>query len=150
MIECRGAEFEEMPLVARLRAQMAAEMGGDWDVAHPGWRTRFAQYFGGRQRSAKAQAFLAFDGADAVGCLIVSVADDYRSFVLNLESAHVNAVYVRPSHRRAGIATQLIRLAIRWARARGCVRMRLRSSDAGRGLYESLGFRAGREMEMML
>ncbi len=150
MIDCRRASFEELPAVARLRQQMAIEMGGDWDVAHPGWRTKFAQYFGGKQTSGRGQVFLALDGGEAVGMAAISMVDDYRSFALNLISAHVNAVYVRPEYRRTGIARRLMALCIDWARESGCVRVRLRTSDDGEALYRNLGFREGREMELTL
>lgn len=150
MIECRAAQPDEIAGVARLRQQMARETGGDWDVAHPGWRARFAQFFGGKQWSGRGEVFVAMNGAEMVGCVVIAMVDDYRAFALNLINAHVNAVYVKPEYRRKGIARRLMRLAIDWARRRGCVRVRLRSSDDGAKLYESLGFRPGREMELPL
>ncbi len=125
-------------------------MGGDWDVAHPGWRTRFAQYFRGKQHSGRGQVFIALDGDEVIGTAIISTVDDYRAFALNLVSAHVNAVFVKARYRRQGIARRLMRLAIDWARARGCVRVRLRTSDDGQALYVSLGFKPGTEMELTL
>lgn len=150
MIECRSARPEEMAAVARLRQRMAEEMGGDWDIAHPGWRTRFIQYFAGKQSSGRAGVFVALDGAKVIACAMVSMTDDYRAYSLNLVSAHVNAVYVTPAYRRKGVARQLMHLAIAWAREKKCVRVRLRSSEEGRALYEGLGFKMGREMELML
>jgi hypothetical protein len=41
-------------------------------------------------------------------------------------------------------------MLIAWARERGCTRVRLRASDDGRLLYQTLGFAAGREMELSL
>ena len=150
MIECRTARPDELASVARLRQRMAEEMGGDWDIAHPGWRTRYMQYYAGRQASGRTQVFVALDEGTVIGSAIIGVAEDYRAYALNLVGAHVNAVYVAPSHRRKGVATRLMQLAIAWARAKGCVRVRLRASDEGRTLYESLGFRTGREMELTL
>lgn len=129
---------------------MAEEMGGDWDIAHPGWRTRFAQYFGGKQCSGRAAVFVALAHGEIVGTAIVSIVDDYRAFALHLASAHVNAVYVAPPFRRQGIARRMVEHAIAWARERKCVRVRLRTSAGGAALYASLGFRTGTEMELML
>lgn len=150
MIEFRAARFDEFPLAAALRQEMSREMGNDFDALSPEWRAKFCQYFGGKQAAGNAQLFLAFDGAHAVGSVTISVLDDYRNFVFNQLAAHVNAVYVKPEYRRRGIARRLMEMAIAWARERGCTRVRLRSSDDGRGLYQTLGFAAGREMELSL
>ena len=50
----------------------------------------------------------------------------------------------------AGNSRRLMELAIGWARERSCTRVRLRASDDGRLLYQTLGFAAGREMELSL
>ncbi len=148
VIECRAARFAEFPIAAALRAEMALEMGDDFDARAADWRMKFCQYFRGKRGSGDAELFLAFDNGEPVGSVIVSVLDDYRRFVFNMSTAFINAVYVKPSHRRRGIARELMRMAIAWAAERGCVRVRLRTSDEGRALYTALGFAQGREMEL--
>jgi GNAT superfamily N-acetyltransferase len=148
--ECRAAGAGELTAVAELRGEMAREMGNDFDALSSDWRPKFAAYFGGKQASGNAQAFLACEGHTPIGCAIVSIPDEYRRSVFGLRNAHVNAVYVRPAYRRRGIARTLMQLAIAWARERGCVRVRLRASEDGRLLYEQLGFESGREMELDL
>lgn len=149
-IECRAAGADEYPAAAELRQAMALEMGGDFDAMARDWRTRFCAYFGGKQSGGSAQLFLAFDGETPIGCATISIADEYRRYCFGTASAHVNAVYVKPAYRRRGIAGRLMQLAIAWARERGCTRVRLRASEDGRFLYEHLGFREGREMELGL
>lgn len=149
-IECRAAGADEFFIVAELRGEMAREMDSDFDALSSGWRPKFAAYFGGKQAGGNAQAFLAYEGGTAIGCAIVSIPDEYRRAVFGIRNAHVNAVFVRPAFRRRGIARRLMRLAIAWAREHDCGRVRLRASDEGRSLYEGLGFRAGREMELDL
>jgi GNAT superfamily N-acetyltransferase len=142
--------LDEFALAAALRQEMAKEMGDDFDARSPEWRTKFANYFSEKQRAGNAQLVIAFDGEEAIGCAVVSVLDDYRRFALSTSSAFVNAVYVKPAHRRRGIARRLMEMVLAWARERGCVRVRLRSSDQGQALYEAIGFKAGREMELYL
>ncbi|HLI96712.1 MAG TPA: GNAT family N-acetyltransferase [Candidatus Baltobacteraceae bacterium] len=149
-IECRAAGADEYPAAAQLRADMALEMGSDFDGAAADWRTKFAAYFGGKQAVGGAQLFLAYDGEAPIGCAIISILDHYRRYVFGTEVGFINAVYVHPDYRRRGVANRLMRLAIAWARERGCRSVRLRSSDEGRFLYEQLGFREGREMELDL
>jgi GNAT superfamily N-acetyltransferase len=150
VLEYRAAHADELALVAALRQEMAIELGDDFDAREPDWRAKFAQYFREKKTRGNADAFVAFDNGEAVGCVVISVLDDYRSFVFNMKSAWVNAVFVKPAYRRRGIARELMSLAIGWAREQECRRVRLRTSDDGRSLYAALGFSVGREMELNL
>lgn len=129
---------------------MALELGSDFDAIAADWRAKFCAYFGGKQAGGTAQLFLAYDGDEVVGCALVSILEHYRRYVFGTENAYVNAVYVRPEYRRRGIASALMQLIVEWSRERGCSSVRLRASDDGRFLYEALGFREGREMELPL
>ena len=150
MIEYRAAALAELPFAAALRREMALEMGSDYDAQRVDWQARFCVYFGGKQCIGNAEVFLAFDGDEPIGMTTVSLSDEWRAFCFETRFAFVNAVYVRPEYRRRGIGRVLMQSAIEWARRRGCSRLRLRTSDEGRALYESLGFQPGREMEKAL
>jgi ribosomal protein S18 acetylase RimI-like enzyme len=63
---------------------------------------------------------------------------DKRGYLLN--------VYVDPEHRRKKLASQLIQLALSEARRLKIRVVALHSSEAGRVLYESNGFRGTNEM----
>jgi len=138
---------EELEAAADLRAAMAGEMGNAWDDKHPGWRMRFAAYFRAKQEAGTAQVFFARSGDRAIGMAIMSVVDDYRNFALGQPRGYVNGVYVAPEYRRRGIARAIMQVGLEWLRERGVIAVRLRSSDEGRGLYTSLGFTPGTEME---
>jgi GNAT superfamily N-acetyltransferase len=55
-------------------------------------------------------------------------------------------VYTEPQWRGKGIARALMRELMRWASEQGTDRVVLHASDAGRPLYESLGFHSTNEM----
>ena len=55
-------------------------------------------------------------------------------------------VYTVPDWRRRGIARVLMNTIMQWCEAEGAERLVLHASDAGRALYESLGFTATNEM----
>jgi len=55
-------------------------------------------------------------------------------------------VYTEPHWRGQGIARALMRVLMEWATAQGTDRVLLHASDAGRPLYESLGFHGTNEM----
>jgi GNAT superfamily N-acetyltransferase len=69
-------------------------------------------------------------------------ADTRRAVVLN--------VYTEPEYRRRGIGRKLMEEIVAWAREEGFDRLYLHASDAGRPLYESLGFVANNEMKLKL
>ena len=65
--------------------------------------------------------------------------------------AYLLNVYTLPEARRRGIARELVGAAIAEARAAGITRVWLRTSEAGRPLYESMGFRSqGDELRLSL
>lgn len=55
----------------------------------------------------------------------------------------VHGIVVRPEHQRTGLGARLTETAIAWLRARSAVTVLLLATDAGRPVYERLGFTAG-------
>ena len=50
--------------------------------------------------------------------------------------------YTDPQYRGRGLATLIVKEAMKWARERGYPWMTLHASPMGRGIYEKLGWRA--------
>lgn len=65
-----------------------------------------------------------------------------RAWILN--------VYTCPEYRRQGIARRLMQTMIESCRQAGFQSVALHSSDEGRPLYESLGFKPTQEMKLVL
>jgi len=59
-------------------------------------------------------------------------------------------VYTRPESRRNGLARSLMEKAIEWCRANRLSTVILHASDAGRPLYQSMGFQSSTEMRIVL
>lgn len=146
----RRASLAEFECAAELRHRMAREMGRDWDRDHPGWRERYAEFFRDRQRRGDAQLVLAECEGAIVGMAIFSVTDEYRRHTFGQLRGYVNGVFVDPAVRRRGIGRALLLDGLAWLRERGCTGVRLRASEEGRSLYETLGFVSGTEMELSL
>lgn len=53
---------------------------------------------------------------------------------------HVGLVYVRPTHRRRGIAEDMLRAMLAWGQEAGVDRFQLNAEPAARSLYERVGF----------
>jgi ribosomal protein S18 acetylase RimI-like enzyme len=70
------------------------------------------------------------------------------------KSFHISGVYVNPEKRSCGIATNLIRAALRWAAEKGCQETDLNilvNNQKAIGLYKKLGFTVFQyEMRMQL
>ncbi|MBX9720659.1 MAG: GNAT family N-acetyltransferase [Candidatus Obscuribacterales bacterium] len=138
---------DELTLAADLRAEMAADMGNDWDSQYDGWRKRFIEYFGAKQSEGKSQLFFARVDGVVVGISSASMVDDYRAYVHGRKTGRINGVYVRPAYRKNGIARNMMVVALDWLANKGCVVARLHTSEEGKHLYESLGFLPFNEME---
>lgn len=65
-----------------------------------------------------------------------------RAWILNM--------YTEPKARRRGVAKCLVQAMIAWCRERGLSGVSLHASDAGRPVYESLGFLPTNEMRLEL
>lgn len=66
----------------------------------------------------------------------------HRAWILNM--------YTEPEYRGRGFATSLMETMINWCREHGYRWVSLHASDAGRPLYETLGFKPTNEMRLML
>jgi len=63
-------------------------------------------------------------------------------------SGYLCNVYTEEAYRGKGIARRLVQMAIDDCKARKLKRLSLHASDAGRPIYESMGFQATNEMRL--
>ncbi len=66
------------------------------------------------------------------------------------QEAYVLNVFTEAEYRSRGIAHAVLEELIAWAREQGCVRITLHASDAGRRVYERLGFEDTNEMRLKM
>ncbi|WP_456432018.1 ribosomal protein S18-alanine N-acetyltransferase [Thermosulfuriphilus sp.] len=91
-------------------------------------------------------AFISELSHSAARLWIVKVAGiprGFLSFWLVLDEVHILNLAIHPAFRRQGLATRLIRLALKYARHRGATLAWLEvrpSNVAARNLYQKLGF----------
>ena len=65
-----------------------------------------------------------------------------RAWILN--------IYTEPEHRRRGYAKAIVETIVGWCRTQEFASVSLHASDAGRYLYEVLGFTPTNEMRLLL
>ena len=65
--------------------------------------------------------------------------------------AYLHSIYTDPEYRKRGFAELLTKEAIRYCKSKGIKRMILEASDAGRPIYEKLGFQpSGRTLRLLI
>ncbi len=69
-------------------------------------------------------------------------ASPRRAFIINM--------YTEPEYRKRGLARLIMEEMIRWCKEQGYAWVALHASDAGRHLYETLGFKPTNEMRLPL
>ncbi len=60
------------------------------------------------------------------------------------------SMYTEHPFRGMGVATKIVKEAVRWAKSKGFPQMTLHASDMGRSVYEKLGFKQTWEMKLEL
>ncbi len=148
----REASAEELPLVLRHRRGMFRDMGYRDEQKLDAMEAASAPFFLAGLRDGTYHGFFATDGDGRVvaggGVVLIeyqphpSDPRPRRAFVVNM--------YTEPEHRRRGLARRLMEAMVDWCRREGYATLSLHASDAGRALYESLGFRATNEMRLTL
>jgi ribosomal protein S18 acetylase RimI-like enzyme len=145
----RAATVADASIITHHRRRMFVDAGRSDNRVLDLMAERFEPWVKEQIEKGGYLGWLALDNAGAViggsGLMILDWAphpldpnSSHRGYLLN--------VYVEPAHRRKHIASQLIELALAEARRRHIRVVALHSTDAGRALYESNGFRATNEM----
>lgn len=130
----------DAPVLAQFWHDMLVESGIAGSGLVPDWRERLERDFGLQMTAGTMGCFIAEEGGHTVGSAAAFLRSGRSNILLDVE-ATLAGIYTVPGHRRRGIARELTLRAMEWCRQRGCVRIRLQASDAGRPLYESLGFK---------
>jgi GNAT superfamily N-acetyltransferase len=141
----RSAGAPDLAVCVQFWHDMLVESGVAGSGFVPEWRERLERHFRGHLSGKTAAWFLAEEDGHVVGTA-AAFLNHHTAGVLRDAIATLAGVYVAPGHRRRGIARNLTERAIAWCKERSCVQIRLQASQAGRPLYEALGFRTAAEM----
>ncbi len=149
-ITLRRATIADVDVIGHHRDSMFRDMGIDEAVVRAASGPARAWLAGALADGRYAGVLAESDGAvvGGVGVLWLDLPPNMhttlprRGYVLNL--------YVEATQRRRGLARRLIAEALEVCRASGVDTVSLHASDAGRPLYEALGFAATNEMRLDL
>jgi ribosomal protein S18 acetylase RimI-like enzyme len=146
-MEMRALNPGDLELVCRHREQMFREAGSAEHGLHT-MTAHFRRWLQPRLADGSYFGYLLLEQGQAVAGIGLMLIDwpphpahpdtDKRGYVLN--------VYVEPAFRKRGLASQLMQLAQAQFAQRGARFAILHATDAGRGLYEALGWKGTTEM----
>lgn len=145
----RTADSGDLAVLIDLRERMLRELGSD-DAG------RLAQLAAGSLvwladafSTGGATGWVAERDGQVVGGVLLVLSrtlPQYRS--PGGRTASLLGLYVMPAERGAGIATRLVRDAVKYAREWGAEVVLLHAANKARPLYERLGFTATKEMRL--
>ena len=147
MFDTRPATAADAAVITRHRHQMFVDAGRKDDQLLKAMSTKFEPWVADMLAQGKYLGWLTTDGDKVVagaGLLILDCPPhpldigSHRGYLLN--------VYVEPDYRRKKLASHLIDAVLAEARRRNIRVVALHSTEAGRPLYESNGFRQTNEM----
>jgi len=145
----RGARIEDAPVIARQRAAMFVDMGskdlGDVERMRVAAEREIARGLeDGSYRAWLAEA----GGAVVAGGGVIMAPFQPTPTDPALRRAWIVNVYVAPGWRGRGLAHALMRAMVAWCREQGFGAVSLHASEAGRPIYEELGFARTNEMRL--
>jgi GNAT superfamily N-acetyltransferase len=148
----RMATLAEIPSLLRHRRMMWWDMGRRDEAALDLMLKAASEYFSSAVADGSYRGFLAVNETGEViggGGIVISPwpgmlnqPRPQRAMILNM--------YVEHEHRRCGVARALMKAMIAWCRENNFAYVALHASDAGRPLYEQLGFKPTTEMQLEL
>jgi len=151
-IRVRLATLDDVPTIVTQRHAMFADMGDGTPESLDRMDAGFAPWLVEKMTAGEYLGWFALDENDrpvaGVGLWVqpwpVGPVDQIgkRAYLMN--------VYTEPHCRGRGLARHLVRISLDWSRERGLKTALLNASDAGRPIYESLGFRQWNEMGLSL
>jgi GNAT superfamily N-acetyltransferase len=151
MTRIRESTLDDLALVLRHRRGMFRDMGHGESVLDA-MEAASASFFSAALRDGTYRGFFAVDeeGRVLAGGGIVLLAHQPQPVDPRPRRPFVVNMFTEPEHRRRGLARLLMQAMIDWTRAQGYATLTLHASDAGRALYESMGFVPTNEMRLRL
>jgi GNAT superfamily N-acetyltransferase len=146
----RPATIGDAGTIARHRATMFRDMDSVTDEQAEVLRVESEPWLAGLLASGGYAGWLCFQGSVIVagaGILLQEIGPRPGCYRMG-RAAHVVNVYTARDHRRRGIARKLMLTVLTWCREQGIDQVTLTASNAGRPLYETLGFKPASDMRL--
>ncbi len=151
-ISIRQARPEDIPTLVSFRREMFLDMQVTSSERLEASLEPFGRWLAEQMQAGEAQGFLAQGPRGPVGSALGWIYQWYPSpmYPENRKVGYLFNVFVAEGFRRQGLARRLVEDCIEWLRRAGARKITLHTSEKGRTLYASLGFKEGSEMELSL
>ena len=147
----REATVADLATIMRHRRGMFYDMGFCDKAALDAMETTSAPFIKTGLEEGSYRAWLAeVNGAVVAGGALLIVGHPSAPNDPNPRRAWILNLYTEPEHRHRGYAKAIVETIIEWCRTQGFESVSLHASDAGRHLYEVLGFAPTNEMRLLL
>ncbi len=151
-IVIRKGTAADLDIVLYHRLHMFLEMGYHNDEKMTESQQNSHKFFSKALSEGRYRAWFAETNGGKVvagGGIVLTIRPGHPTHP-DLQRAEILNMYTEPAFRRQGLARQLMLTMIAWCRTEGFSWVGLHASDAGRPLYESLGFKPTTEMRLNL
>lgn len=137
----RRATIDDIDTLVELRVAMQSEVAEGMEVDRAAVGEACRRYFA---ETLPADVFVAFV-AEAEGQIVATSGISFVSrppggSSFSRSEGYVTNVYTIPAWRGRGVATALLNATVEYAQHQGARLVYLHTSDAGRSVYERLGF----------
>jgi ribosomal protein S18 acetylase RimI-like enzyme len=147
MVEIRLCSKAHVPELVELWREYLVDQGDDPLFAHldlDGSTEGFTRILEGYLKKEPGGFLVALEGQEVVG-FAVSFGDAFGpNYVTRKKIGHIQAVHVKRSRRRKGVASRLVDASISYLRSRGCsiiIAEADEQNSASVGMLEKQGFR---------
>ena len=148
MFKLRSATTKDLAALVKHRRAMWEDMGvkdgrrlAEADKAYNGWARK-------RLRNGTLRGWVVENRDGMIvgsGCLWLQPIQPSPNHTEGLQP-YLLSMYTMPHYRGKGLASKVVREAVRWTRQNKYASLRLHASEMGRGVYRKLGFKRTWEM----
>jgi len=147
----REATLADVDVILRHRRCMFADMGRGDEATRAAMVAATRPFIEAGLKNGSYRGWLVEVDGRVVSGGGIAIADFQPTpWDLSPKRAWIVNVYTEPASRRQGLARQVLEAILAWCRAQGLKAVFLHASDAGRPLYELLGFKPTSEMGLRL
>ncbi len=147
----RQATIADVDIILHHRRSMFADMGRGDDKAREAMAAAARPFIeAGLEAGTYRGWLIEVDRRVVAGGGIAFAPFQPTPFDLSPRRAWIVNVYTEPGFRRQGMASRVLATIIGWCREEKMKTVHLHASDAGRPLYDSLGFTSTTEMRLVL